>query len=279
MNIRLIFTLIFISALLLASSCKSSSKKDETTPQMSKSMLKLRGYKVNEEGFLKAVGKEDLLSVRAFINAGINPNSKNSKGETALNYAIQNNESDKVAKFLINKADISMQDDLGNSPLHLSIIKNKDKLFDLILKKGVNVNVAGREGKVKNITPLYAAVLLKREEIVKKLLKKDADPNISDNEDSFPLIDAVFQPAANPETVKLLLEKGAEVNKKNKDGAHALIYAASNQDVTPDVRQAIVKLLLEKGADTKIKNNDGQNALYWAKKLKNEKIVELLGKK
>ena len=265
--------LVFAS---LAFGCKSSKSADETTPDMAKRMLKLRGYEVNEKGFFKAIAKEDVLSVNGFLNAGIDPNSKNEKGETALTYTLDNHESDKIAKVLLRKADINLQDDLGNSPLHLAIVKGKEKILDMLLEKDVNVNVSGRQGTVKNISPLYAAVLKRREDLVKKLIKKKAAPNIADSQGSFPLIDAVFQKVANPEIVKMLLENGAEVNKKNVDGATALIYAASNQDITPEVRQTIVKLLLEKGADKSIKGKGGKDALYWAKKMKNEPTVKIL---
>ena len=276
MNTRKLCAIACLLGAFVAFGCKPSDSEDETTPEMAKSMLKLRGYEINEKGLFKAVAKEDVLGVSGFLNAGVDPNSKNEKGETALTFAIDDNESDKIAKILIRKANVSMPDDLGSSPLHLAVIRNKDKVFDLILEKNVDVNIAGSEGKVKKITPLYAAVLKRRNDLVKKLLKKGADPNIEDSEGSFPLIDAVFQKAANPETVKLLLENGAKINKKNPDGASALIYAASNQDITPEVRQTIVKLLLDKGADKSIKAKDGHDALYWAKKMKNAVVVEML---
>ncbi|NNE99439.1 MAG: hypothetical protein HKN25_10515 [Pyrinomonadaceae bacterium] len=264
---------------IFAFGCASSGSKDGTTPEMAKSVLKLRGYEVNETGFFKAIAREDALSVAGFLNAGIDPNSKNEKGETALTYALENHETDKIARILIRRADVSMQDDLGNSPLHLAVVKDKRKIFDLLIEKGAYVNVTGREGRVKNITPLYAAVLKRREGQVKKLLKNGADPNLADNEGAFPLIDAVLQKAANSNIVKMLLENGAQVNKINNNGAPALVYAVSNQDITSDVRQEIVKLLLEKGADKSIKPNDGKDALFWAKKMKNEKTVELLESK
>jgi len=276
MNTRIIFILVCLVFAGLAFGCKSSDSADETTPEMAKSMLKLSGYEVNEKGFFKAIAKEDVLSVNGFLNAGIDPNSKNEKGETALTYALENHETDKIIKVLLRKADINLQDDLGNSPLHLAIEKNKEKIIDFLLKNDVKVNTTGRQGTVKNISPLYAAVLRRREDLVKKLVKEKADPNIADSEGSFPLIDAVFQKAANPEIVKMLLENDAEVNKKNADGATALIYAASNQDITPEARQKIVKLLLEKGADKTIKGKDGHDALYWAKKMKNETTVKML---
>jgi len=59
------------------------------------------------------------------------------------------------------------------------------------------------------------------------------------------------------DTVRALLEKGANVNAKGKDGMTALMNAAS-----ADYRD-IVHSLLEKGADVNAKDNDGWTPLFW----------------
>jgi hypothetical protein len=61
------------------------------------------------------------------------------------------------------------------------------------------------------------------------------------------------------EIVKLLVEKGAKLDIKNKDGDTALIDASSTGGTE------IVKLLVEKGAKLDIKNKDGKTALDLAK--------------
>lgn len=70
---------------------------------------------------------------------------------------------------------------------------------------------------------------------------------------SSPLITAaIFD---KPAAAKLLLEAGAKVNFKNKEGSTALHTAAFF------CRPQIVKMLLEKGADKTIKNNYNATAL------------------
>ena len=78
----------------------------------------------------------------------------------------------------------------------------------------------------------------------------------------------------NPEVLKALLEAGADVNAKNKDGVTPLMPAAGSNP-NPEV----LKALLEAGADAKAKNNEGKTALDYARmneKLKDTEALRLL---
>ena len=78
------------------------------------------------------------------------------------------------------------------------------------------------------------------------------------------------QYGGNAETVKLLLERGADVNAKDNDGWTPLQHAAKRGNVE------IIKLLLEKGADVNAKSNDGVTALMSAAKRGYMEIIKLL---
>jgi hypothetical protein len=76
---------------------------------------------------------------------------------------------------------------------------------------------------------------------------------------------------SNIEIVKLLLDKGADVNLTDKYGNTPLHLAASDGHIE------IVKLLLEKGSDVNSKRrNDGTTPLYWAALNGHIEIVKLL---
>jgi ankyrin repeat protein len=70
--------------------------------------------------------------------------------------------------------------------------------------------------------------------------------------------------------VKLLLEKGADVESKSNNGRTPLSWAAKNG------HEAVVKLLLEKGADVGSQSIYGQTPLSWAAENGYEAVVKLL---
>jgi len=73
-------------------------------------------------------------------------------------------------------------------------------------------------------------------------------------------------------SVKFLLEKGADINFRSpKRGNNALIVAANHG------RSDVVKYLVERNVDVESRNNLGANAMYVASEKGHVKVVELLG--
>jgi len=70
--------------------------------------------------------------------------------------------------------------------------------------------------------------------------------------------------------VKELLEKGVNVNARDKDGRQPVIEAAYWQHAD------VVRLLIDKGADVNAKKVDGTSALEFAILLRNKEIEQML---
>src|SRR5712691_9690281 len=104
-------------------------------------------------------------------------------------------------------------------------------------------------------TPLHYAASYGSTESVRILLDRGADPNARNNADITPLIYAAY----NLEKTRLLVEKGADVNAHARNGVTPLMVAAS---VHGNV--ATVRYLLEKGADPKATRANGGDALQIA---------------
>lgn len=270
-----IYTVLF-SVIFAVAACGGGAQDGPPDPAMTKNMLKLRGYEFNEDGFFNAVKQNDVIAVKGFFDAGMNPNAKNRIGETALTYAVINSEL-KTVKAVAERADVNMQDGFGQSPLHLALSNKKDDVFNFLLdEKKADVNVGGSKQKLKNQTVLYLAVTRNQQDLIQKLFERGADPNVADSEGGVPLAEAVIGAAVNPEIVKMLIEKGANVNHQENNGATPLIYVASNNQTSPEKRQSVVKMLLDAGADAKLKDKKGNTALDWAKKSGNKDLIDLL---
>ncbi len=132
---------------------------------------------------------------------------------------------------------------------------------------------------------------------MKLLLSRGANPDVQMAPESgspgwTPLMIAAAE--RHSETVAILLAAGADVNKRNRLGRTALMFAAFYGDVRiakalldhgadvdavdgetsrPALAAAamnghleVVRLLLDKGADTSIRDREGSTALGWAKK-------------
>ena len=117
-------------------------------------------------------------------------------------------------------------------------------------------------------TPLINAILYDQTETVKVLIDKGADVNEKGRDNFTALHWAAFY--GKTEMVKILLSKGAEVNARSETYGTPLTLAA--QYGFADT----VKVLLEKGADVNITDGYGRTALSYAEAEKNTPIIQLL---
>ena len=132
------------------------------------------------------------------------------------------------------------------------------------IKEGADVNARTTEeiesfGEVEGVTPLImAAWYNENPEVTKLLLDAGADVNARDKNGCTPLIwAAVFN--ENPEVTKVLIDAGANVNARSEYGTTPLMHAAwYNQN--PEV----IKVLLDAGADGRVKDNAGKTAFDYA---------------
>ena len=174
-----------------------------------------------------------------------------------------------------------------------------------LIEKGVDINLQDADGW----TALFAACNDGNAQLTDILLNADADPNISTNEGTWEGISPLMRASqtGNHEIVKLLIQKGADVNKKDQDGWTALHWACdeqrdghdqvvdlllqANADVNicstvaklsplmlacDDKFPQAVKSLLDKEADVNLQQEDGKTALYIACDHNEDEIVEML---
>ncbi len=175
-------------------------------------------------------------------------------------------------KELLEKIDIdgnidsirNLKNNKGETILHILAMDDSNSssiqyIFDFGIE--LDINAEDNDGN----TPLVNATSYNSKNIAKLLIKNGADPNIHGD---VPPLYYTSQYPDNYELVKLLIEKGANVNAIDDLGETPL-FAASNRGGIDNV-----KLLLDSGANTKIKNNNGETAADVAKTPEIKKMIE-----
>ena len=125
----------------------------------------------------------------------------------------------------------------------------------------------------EGMTPLAGAVVQAHVETVRFLLEKGADPNIPNKNGLTPLEHACSRERnVAMELVPLLLARGAELNPTNtgESALTPLSWAISTDNTD------LVKLLLDRGADAKTKSYVGRTCLHSAADRGDKEICELL---
>jgi ankyrin repeat protein/WD40 repeat protein len=106
-------------------------------------------------------------------------------------------------------------------------------------------------------------------EMIQVVLQKPPKPSPYTGDLNADLLIAAYE--GDVEKIRSLLNQGAKVNARNKDGDTVLMEASlSGRDLQ------IVKLLLEKGADVNAKSEDGDTALIYAASNKQTEILQTL---
>lgn len=171
-------------------------------------------YVSDAEPFISAVRERDgnkateLLDSRPAI-----VNSRNTKGETALNVVIARSD-DSWTKFLLSKnADPNLPDSAGNTPLITAARVGYVEAVDLLLRLGARVDAANKMGE----TALIVAVQQRQTDAVKLLLSKGADPDKKDAAAGYSARDYAKRDTRNREVLAAIEAAGKPKPAKKDD--------------------------------------------------------------
>lgn len=235
--------------------------------------------------------------IRFYAEHGADINSKDTKGTTPLILALKDSDgSDKILKAIVNPANISSTDSDGNTPLIVAIQNNATLAkIQYIISITEDVNTRNADGN----TALYLTVLKNRQKVGELLLSKNADIFAANNRSKSPLSLALYDGGTvmdwliTSKTIKAtdgsgntalhfaaewglqdavtaLITKGAKTEAKNANGETPLFSAAKNDE--PEILQVLVN----NGCKVTARDNLGSTALHIAVRWGNPKSVARL---
>jgi len=142
-----------------------------------------------------------------------------------------------------------------------------------LIANGVDVNAISS----CNRTALSLAIQGGKIPVIQALLDAGADPNLPDETDddlaaNSPLMAAAstFFATNRGDMVRLLIQRGADINQQDAEGQTALMHALRYSDMD------VIETLIRAGADLDIQDNEGNTALMMAELIESTKVANIL---
>ena len=229
-------------------------------------------------GLLKAAENGTNKAVQFLLEMGVNIDSVDSNGRTALMLASKAGHEEIVETLLSAGANSSCQDHeqtaVGTDTVSLphTDIDQESKILMAAKKDqtavGNHYNANPNKEDSNGLTALCHASQGGHSKVVQILLKGGADPNIQKESGQRALMSACKN--GHSEVVQILLKGGADPNIQKEDGSTALMYACWND------HSEVVQILLKGGADPNTQKKDGSTALIYACQNDHSEVVQIL---
>lgn len=189
--------------------------------------------------------------------------------EKAFFKAIKNQDPGKVEAMLKADKELITKVDRRSKmmPFHLAVKLGNQKLADLLLKYGADIN-KNDKSSISGYSPIYYAIRFKNEKMVEYLLNKGAK-TYEVNDMGNLLILAVQKDLENV-ALKFIESKQFKLNTKSDSYKTALHYAVNNKNLK------LVKALLENGATATALGDGNLTPLHIACEKNLYEIADLL---
>ena len=201
--------------------------------------------------FIEAAKRNDASAIEALLRKGVDVNTKDTDGNTALILAAGHGQRACIQKLIEKGAKIDERNGIGETALIVASRSGYKDMVELLIKNGADVNLKTNDGNTAFTFASYNG----HNEVV-DILKKSGAVHIKYQDPK--ILTAALTGDVN--TLKALLEKGVSPNTIDLvAGETPLMYAIGQKHIE------CVKLLLEFGADVNRKANNGHTAIDVAK--------------
>ncbi len=239
----------------------------------------------NKEGVTPlsiAVQKNDLETVKLLTAAGADIHTQDTNGDSPLSIALAS--SSEMLEAVVNETNAGLTDSNGNTPLHLALLCDAPLAkIQYIISLMKDVNTRNKDGN----SALFLAILKNRQKVGELLLAKNADIFSTNTNNNSPLRlalkyggtiqdwlitsktikskdgtgNTVLHYAAEwqyKDAISSLVMKGADIGAKNANGETPLFSAVKTNN--PE----IIQIVVDSGADIQARDNLGSTAMHTA---------------
>jgi len=186
------------------------------------------------QALLNRVAYQDLEGLKGLIASGVDINVQNDmQGMTALIMACTYGFTD-IVKYLISEgADVNIQDTMYGYTALFGAAYSSQELVEILLANGADIHIKSKEGTTAfTISVMGVLGESVTTDVASLFLERGADVDEASDTGPGAGYTCLMMVArnANPELVKFLLSKGADINAKAKDGSTALSLAMKEND-------------------------------------------------
>ncbi len=247
------------------------SKETAKTPEERFASLRETDWGREYPDLLLAVIANSTVLTERFLSGGSNTEAKlQSDGSTALMQASKIGNSSIVKKLLSSGASVNAIDHDGWTPLMYASYSAKPEISSILLAASADPSVVSREGK----TALLLAATRGDSETVRLLIACGVDVNAQDAYGKTPLMAAAA--AKSSKAVNLLVDANADVNIRNERRQTALIMATTDDAEFMPGDFHCVRILLERGAEVNVSDENGWTALMGVAYYGDLRLAQLL---
>jgi ankyrin repeat protein len=243
---------------------------------------------------MHSVVESDAKMMALLLNSGASINAKNALDSTALMYAAVSLE--KIHLLLDRGADVRVRSKSGATPMSVAVTTfGSTPVLKLLVAKGAQpedrlMAGAAQKGDLEAIryllsigvspggadsASLFAAITARCDQCVRLLVEKGA-PVTGFRLPGGGVLNETAK-RAMPELSQFLLDHGASLDAKDREGFTLLMQAVLSMEAPRD-RDRMVEWLLAKGADPNAKNDRGDTAYLLAARMGSPSTLPLLVK-
>ncbi|KAJ5710588.1 hypothetical protein N7488_004744 [Penicillium malachiteum] len=216
-----------------------------------------------------AVRDDEVTVVNSLIQQGAILRSTSNDGKTVFHFALvdRSNGVEKI-KLLLNSGAqkvLTMVDENNQTPLHYAAKEGFTEAAELLLKSGLSAETLDKFG----FSPFIWVVIVGHQRLTRLFLSHGIPPNSTSTNGQSALSWAAS--LGHEFLVESILDMGADIMlASGKPGLIALEGAAAYGEIRT------VRLLLDRGADPNYRDRDGWSAIHWAAEQGHRDVLLLL---